>query len=36
MSRGGRGLRDEERELWTGITRLIKPLKPQTQSRHQI
>jgi len=32
MSRGGRGLRDEERELWTGITRSIKPLKPQTQS----
>jgi len=33
MSNGrGRRLRDDERELWKGFTRAIKPLKPLTQS----
>ncbi len=32
MSAGGRRLRDEERELWYGVTRAIKPLQVRTEA----
>jgi DNA-nicking Smr family endonuclease len=35
MSAGGRRLRDEERELWDGVTRAIKPLQPHAQVKSQ-
>jgi DNA-nicking Smr family endonuclease len=35
MSAGGRRLRDEERELWDGVTRAIKPLRPRTKTESQ-
>ena len=35
MSVGGRRLRDEERELWDGITRAIKPLRLRTEAKSE-
>ena len=36
MSAGGRRLRDDERELWKGVTRAIKPLQPRTEEKSEI
>jgi DNA-nicking Smr family endonuclease len=35
MNTGGRRLRDEERELWDGVTRAIKPLQPHAQVKSE-
>jgi DNA-nicking Smr family endonuclease len=35
MSGGGRRLRDEERELWDGVTRAIKPLPSRTEAKSE-
>lgn len=35
MSAGGRRLRDEERELWDGVTRAIKPLQPRAEAKSE-
>jgi hypothetical protein len=32
MSVGGRRLHDDERELWDGVTRAVKPLGPRTKT----
>ena len=36
MSVGGRRLRDDERELWDGVTRAIAPLRPRTETKAEI
>ena len=36
MSAGGRRLHDDERELWKGVTRAIKPLQPRTEEKSAI
>jgi len=35
MSGGGRRLRDDEHELWKGVTRSIKPLGPRTTADNE-